>query len=100
MVEVKNYLRMLPAKFLSILYRTLCHIAEKCLVSVVTSTFTYLKNDWRLRLSCSLNDGLELLHVVKVECWNGISTSDSLRKHLTGVYKTKFFIRYHNKYKY
>ena len=38
MIKVKNDLRLLPAKFLCVLYSTFCHITEKCLVCIVSCT--------------------------------------------------------------
>ena len=96
MVEVKNNLRFLPSEFLCILHCTLCHIAEKGLVCIIAGTLGYLENNWGLGLCRSLDDGLELLHIIEVERRNSIATLDSLGEHLSGVHKTDFFVRYHN----
>ena len=82
MVKVKYNLRLLPAKLLCILHSTLGHVAEKCLVGVVAGSLGHLEDNRRLCLCCSLNDGLELLHIVKVECRNGVTTLNCLGDHL------------------
>ena len=92
---MENDLRMLPAEFLCILYCTLCHITEKCLVRIVASALGNLKDNWRFQFCGSLDDSLELLHVVEVESRNSVSAFDSLCKHFSGVYKAQFFIRNH-----
>ena len=48
-VKVKCYLRMSAAKFLSILYSTLSHILEQCLVGIVARTFRNLQDYRRLQ---------------------------------------------------
>ena len=87
-VEVQADLRMLPAELFSVLNGTLSHVTKQGLVSVVTRTFRYLKDHRRFGLSRSFDDRLELLHVVEIECRDGISSLDCLSKHLTGVHKT------------
>ena len=96
MVEVKHNLRLLPTELLCILHSTLCHIAQKGLVSVVACALGNLEDNWRLCLGRSLDDSLKLLHIVEIECRDCISACNGLCEHLTGVYKTKFFVRYHN----
>ncbi len=95
MVEVKNNLGMLPAKFLGIGNGTLCHITQKSGVGIVAGTLGNLEDYRRLLLGSGLDDGLKLLHVVEVESRDCVSPFDSLCKHLTGVHKTQFFIAYH-----
>ena len=95
MIQMKNNLGMLPTEFFSVLYCTLSHVAEKGLVSILTSTLGYLKNNRTLGSSRSRNDCLELLHVVEIEGRNSIAALDCLCKHLAGVYKTEFFEVYH-----
>jgi hypothetical protein len=92
MVKMEDDLRMLPAKLLGIFYSTLRHVAEEGLVGIVTCALGHLEDDRALQLGGSLDDGLELLHVVEVECRNGIATLDGLCEHLTGVDKTEFLV--------
>ena len=96
MVEVEADLGMLPAKLFCIFDSTFGHVAEKGLVGVVARTLGNLENHRGLRLRGGLNDGLELLHVVEVECGDGVTAFDGLREHLAGVDKAKFFKRYHS----
>ena len=87
MVEVKHDLGMLATELLSILYSTLSHVAEKSLVGVCTSALRYLEDNRRLGLNSSLNDSLELLHVVEVESRDSIAALDCSCKHIACVYK-------------
>ena len=96
MVKVKNYLWMLAAKFLCILYSTFGHIAEDSSVGIVACALRNLHDNRRLCLNSCLDDGLHLLHCVEVECWDGIATSYCSFEHLTGVHKTQIFVIYHN----
>ena len=96
-VEVENNLGMLPAEFFCILHSTFRHVAEKGLVGVVARTLAHLEDNGRLGLCRSLNDGLELLHVVEVESGDGVTALDCLCEHLAGVHKAKIFIINHNK---
>ncbi len=56
----------------------------------------YLKDNGALKVARSLDDGLELLHVVEVECRNGIAAIDGTGKHFTGVYQAQFFVTNHS----
>ena len=94
-VEMEADLGILPSEFLCILYCTFGHVAKKGLVRIVASALGNLKDDRGLLCCCGLDDSLELLHVVEVECGDSVSTIDCLCKHLLGVYKTNFLIRYH-----
>ncbi len=85
MVEVKHNLGILPAKFLCIGHGTLGHITEKGRIGIVAGTFGNLEDYRGFFLGSSLDDGLELLHVVEVESRDGISPLDGLGKHLTSV---------------
>ena len=89
MIEVKNNLRLLPSEFLCILDGSLCHIAEESLVCIVAGTLGNLENNWRLCFSAGLNDSLKLLHIVEVECRDGVAALYCLGEHLTGVHKAK-----------
>jgi len=66
------------------------------LVCVVACAFGYLENNGALGLSRSLDDSLELLHVVEIEGRNSISALDGLGEHITSVHQTQFFVTYHN----
>ena len=93
---MQTNLRVLPTEFLGILYSTLCHVTEQRLVGVVARTFRYLQNNRALGVSSSLDDSLELLHVVEVEGRNSISALDCLGEHLTSVHEAEFFVTYHS----
>ena len=95
-VQVKDDLRLLPAQFLGIFDGTLGHIAEQGLVRVVARTLGDLQDHRGLGLRGGLDNGLELLHVVEIECGDGVTTGDSLSEHLSGVHKAKIFVRNHN----
>jgi hypothetical protein len=91
MVKMETDLGILPSEFLGILDGTLCHIAEEGLVGIVAGTLRNLEDDRGPLLGASLDDGLQLLHVVEIECRDGISTLYGLREHFPGVHKTQFF---------
>ena len=67
MVEMENDLGMLPAEFLGIGHCALSHVAEQGAVGIVARTLGNLKDNGRFFLGSSLDDGLELLHVVEVK---------------------------------
>ena len=96
MIEMENDLGMLPAEFLCIFYRAFCHVAEEGLVGIVARTLGNLEDNRALGLSRGLDNGLELLHVVEVECGDGVTAFDSLCEHLAGVHKAKIFVIYHS----
>jgi hypothetical protein len=96
-VEVEHNLGIFPAEFLGIFYSTLSHVTEEGCVCVVAGAFGYLKDNGRFFFRSSLDDSLELLHVVEVESGDCIAAFDSLCKHLAGVYEAEFFITYHFK---
>ena len=96
---MKDDLRALPTKFLGILNCSLGHVAEKGLVGIVACALAHLEDNRRLSLCRSLDNGLQLFHVVEVECGDGVTALDGLGKHLAGVYKAKIFKRnFHNIY--
>ena len=95
-VEVEHDLGVLAAELFGIGYSALGHEAEEGLVGIVACAFGYLEDHGALGLYCSHDDGLELLHIVEVECWDGIATADSLGKHVAGVDKAEFLIIYHD----
>lgn len=94
-VKVKHDFRFFPTEALGILNSALSHIAEKDRVGIVTRTLGYLKDNRRFCVGSSLDDGLELLHVVEVECGDGITAMHCLGKHLFCVDKAKFLVIYH-----
>ena len=96
MVKMKHYLRMLATQLLSILYSTLCHILKQGLVGIVACALRHLKDNRRLEVRRSLDDGLQLLHVVEIEGGDGITAVDGFLKHLFGVYQAQSLITYHN----
>ena len=95
-VEVQHDLGFGPAQFLGVLYGSFGHVAQQGLVGVVARTLRYLEDDGRLGLGGSHDDSLELLHVVEVECRNGVTSFDGLGEHLARVHKTQIFVRYHS----
>ena len=84
------------AQLLGILDGALCHVAQQRLVGVFACARRNLEDDRRRSLHASRDDGLHLLHVVEVECRDGITALDGFCEHLTGVHKSQFFVRYHN----
>ncbi len=96
MVEVKNDFGISATELLCILDSTLCHITEKSLVSILTSTARYLKDNGRFCLNGSHYDCLQLLHVVEVESGDSVAAFHCSCKHITCVYKAKFFKIYHS----
>ena len=95
MVEVQYDLGFGPAQFLGVLHGSFGHVAQQGLVGVVARTLRYLEDDGRLGLGGSLDDGLELLHVVEVECRYGVTALDGLGEHFAGVHEAQIFVRYH-----
>ena len=93
-VEVQHDGNVL-AQLLGVLHGALRHVAEQRLVGILAGARRYLQNHRRRSLDASLDDGLHLLHVVEVECRNRVTAFDCLGKHLTGVYQTQIFVRYH-----
>ena len=94
-VEVEHDFWLFAAKFLSILYSTLGHVAEDSAVSISTGTLGNLHDDGRFGLHSSLHNSLHLLHSVKVESGDGVATCNGLLEHLAGVHKTQFFVACH-----
>jgi hypothetical protein len=95
-IQVEADLGFLPTQFLCIFHGAFCHIAEKGLVGVVTCSLGDLEDNGALGLCSGLDDGLKLLHIVEIECGDGVTAGNGLLEHLTGVHKTQFFVRYHS----
>ena len=94
-VEVQHDLGLGPTQLLGILHGAFGHVAQQGLVGVVTRTLRYLEDHRRLGLGSSLDDGLELLHVVEVESGDGVAALDGLGEHLAGVHEAQLFVGYH-----
>ena len=97
-VEVQHDLRMSATQFLGIFHRTLSHITKQGLIGILTGTARHLQDHRRFRFDGSLNNGLHLLHVIEVECSDGVFALDGLFKHLSRVHKTQIFVIYHSCY--
>ncbi len=87
-VEVEADLGIFPAEFLSVSNSTLSHVAQESSVGIVACAFRNLEDNGRFLFSRSLDDGLELFHVIEVKGRNGISALDGLGKHLASVDQT------------
>jgi len=83
------------ADLLGVLNSTLGHVAEEGLVGIGTGTLRDLEDDRALALSAGSDDGLHLLHVVKVKGRNSKATVNSVAEHLAGVHKTKLLVGNH-----
>ena len=86
---MEHNLGVLAAQFLGIFHGTLCHVAQQRSVSIVTCTLRHLQDDGALQVARCLDDSLELLHVVEVECGDGISTVDGTCEHFLGVHEAE-----------
>ena len=95
-VEVKYDFRMCATKFLSVSYSTFSHVAEKSLVCVFTSTLRNLEDHGALLCSSSLNDSLELLHVVEVESGDSVATLYGTSEHIASIHEAEVFVINHN----
>ena len=84
------------AQLLGILYSALSHVTQQRLVGILAGTRRNLQDYGRRALYASRDDGLHLLHVVKVEGGNGVTTLDGLGKHLARIHQTQLLVRYHN----
>ena len=94
-VEVECNFGMVASKFLCVFHSTLCHVAKERLVSIVACTLADLKDDGAAEVAAGLYDSLELLHVVEVECGNGIAAVDGSLEHFASVHEAEFFVVYH-----
>ena len=86
-VEVEADLGLFPAEFLGVCNSTFSHVTEKSLVGIVAGALGYLEDNRGLGFGSGHNNGLELLHIVEIECRDGISTFDCLGEHLTSVHE-------------
>ena len=97
-VEVQRNRNTLAAvELLGILHGALCHVAQQRLVGVFAGAGRHLQDNGRIGLDARRNDRLQLLHVVEVECRNGITALDGLGEHLARIHQSEFFVRYHNR---
>ena len=87
-IQVQHDLRMLATQLLSVLNSTLSHVTKQSLVRIVTSALRNLKDHRRLCLNSSLNNSLQLFHVIEVESGDRVSTLDGLSEHLFRVHQT------------
>ena len=87
-IQVKHDLRFLATQLLSVLNSTLSHVTKQSLVRIVTSALRNLKDHRRLCLNSSLNNSLQLFHVIEVESGDCITTLDGLSEHLFRVHQT------------
>lgn len=94
MVEVEHDGNRIP-QLLRIFDGALCHVAQKRLVRVLASTGRYLKDDGRFAFDASLDNGLHLLHIVEVECGNGIATFDGFGKQFARIDEPEVFVTNH-----
>ena len=95
-VKVQHDFGVVAAEFFGVCHSTFSHVAEKSLVGVGTCAFGNLENHRALLFDRSLDDCLELLHVVEVEGGNGIATVNGSCKHVAGVYEAEVFVVNHN----
>ena len=84
------------AEFLGILDGALGHVTQQRLVGILACAGRNLEDYGRRSLDASRNDSLHLLHVVEVECRDGITAFDGLGEHVARVHKTQIFVRYHS----
>ena len=94
-VEVQDDGNVL-AQLLGILDGALCHVTQQGLVGVFACACRNLQDHGRGSLHAGLDDGLHLLHVVEIECRDGITAFDGLCEHVARVHETQIFVRYHN----
>ena len=88
MVEMQHDFGFFPTKFFGISHGTFGHVAQQGLIGVVACAFRHLQNDRRFSFGGSHDDGLQLFHVVEVECRNSIATFDGFGKHFACVYQS------------
>ena len=87
-VEVEHDFGMGTTEFLGIFNGTLSHVAEKGGIGIFASTLGNLKDDRALLFGRSLDDGLELLQVVEVECGDSISAGNCSLEHLASIHES------------
>ena len=95
-VEVEADFGMLATEFLSVSHSTLCHVAKQRGVGIFACSLRYLKDHGALFSNSSLDDGLELLHIVEVESGNCITAFYGTGEHFASVHQTEIFVIYHN----
>ena len=95
-IQVQNDRNALAAgNFFGVLNSTLSHVAQQSLVGVFTGAFGNLKNHRGFGFNASLNDCLELFHVVEVVGGNGIFAGHRLLEEFNGVDQTERFVTDH-----
>ncbi len=82
----------LMTEFLRVFSGSLRHISQQVDVRIIAGTLGNLENDWRLRLNTSLDNRLQLFHVVEVVRGNRIPALDSLREHFLGIHQAEIFV--------
>ncbi len=95
-VQVEHNLGMLAAQLLGILHSPFGHVAQQGGVGIFAGPLGHLQNHRALGLHCGHNDGLHLLHIVEIECGNGITAVHRLGKHRAGVHQSEFLVIYHS----
>ena len=96
MVEVEADFGMLATEFLSVSHSTLCHVTKQRGVGIFACALRYLKDHGALFSNGSLDDGLELLHIVEVESGNCITAFNGTGEHIASVHQAEVFVIYHN----
>ena len=84
-VEVQHYLRVNPTQLLGISHSSLCHIQQHSSIGILAGTLRYLQYHRRFGFGRSFDDSLQLLHIVKIECGNGVTAINGFLKHFTGI---------------
>ena len=95
-VEVQHYLGVFATQLFGILHSAFGHIAQKRLVGVVAGTLRHLQYHGRLGLHGCHDNGLQLLHVVEVECRDGIAAVNGFGEHSASVHQSYFFVVCHD----
>ena len=95
-IKMQNDFRMSQTELFSILYSTFSHITQQRLIGILTGTFRDLEDHRRFGFSASLNNSLQLLHIIEVERWNSVTAFNGTCKHVTRIDKAQIFVINHN----
>jgi hypothetical protein len=95
MIEVKYYGNV-ETKFLGIFDGALGHIAEHGLVGVLAGSGGNLEDDGAFRLDASLDDCLELFHVVEVVGGDGEPAPDCFLEDFYRIDQSELFVTRHS----